>query len=290
MSRNKHDVIPQAVGLRKRIGHRVQRRHLLAIKALHQRLNRIRKAVNTKEVVFVCGLQRSGTNMLMNVYELSFQTQVFHESDPRVFENHHHRERPVVRRYIEASPAPIVVVKALLDTHLIPELLEEFAPAKAIWMFRHPDDTVNSIVKRFKNERNSIDEIAVKRDIENWRAKGFSQKTYEQFCRHYSSDINNETANMLFYYLRHRVFFDLQLDKEPRVYLQNYEALVQNPGSQVARLARFSGMTAEDKLCRPIHSHSVQRDPAPHVVPQVRNLAMHVYQELLKESALNSMR
>ena len=35
--------------------------------------------------VFVAGMQRSGTNLLMDVLDASHATQVFHETDPRAF-------------------------------------------------------------------------------------------------------------------------------------------------------------------------------------------------------------
>ena len=38
--------------------------------------------------VFVAGMQRSGTNLLMDVLDASAATQVFHETDPRAFERY----------------------------------------------------------------------------------------------------------------------------------------------------------------------------------------------------------
>jgi len=54
--------------------------------------------------LFVAGMQRSGTNMLMNVLEESLATDVFHERDPCAFHDYQMREYPVIQGLVDQSP------------------------------------------------------------------------------------------------------------------------------------------------------------------------------------------
>jgi protein tyrosine phosphatase len=64
---------------------RAQRTAILCVKKVSQHLSRECKA--PLAVVFVAGVQRSGTNMMMDILGRSMQTEVFHESHSRGFQD-----------------------------------------------------------------------------------------------------------------------------------------------------------------------------------------------------------
>jgi len=131
-----------------------------------------------KSCVFVSGVQRSGTNMLMDVLEANLETEVFHESDSRAFDDYELRPVEVLRGLVSDSKARVVILKALLDGDRILDLLQEFAPAKALWMVRSFYDCVNSNLRQWPRGRNMIDELVKGRDKADWRGRGMTDETY----------------------------------------------------------------------------------------------------------------
>ena len=83
---------------------RAQRRAILLAKAVWQRVVP-RPPVRT--YVFVAGMQRSGTNMVMDVLERSLGTDVYHENDPRAFERYEMRDPAVIRQLANGSGTPL---------------------------------------------------------------------------------------------------------------------------------------------------------------------------------------
>jgi hypothetical protein len=122
---------------------RLGRAALLGGKGALQRLRRRTGLQGSRRMIFVAGVQRSGTNMLMDVFEKSLQTDVFHERDRRAFDNYLMRPTSIIRQLYDQSPAPFFVIKALCELQRLESLLKEFAPSKAIWVVRDFEDVVN---------------------------------------------------------------------------------------------------------------------------------------------------
>src|SRR5215813_11979618 len=127
-----------------RVVHKASKRGWLLKKQMVQTLHSAHNKSATKQAVFVAGVQRSGTNMMMDVLEQSYDTDVYHETDNRAFEDYEMRPRTVIHRLVNTSKASVVVIKALCELHEVRQLLDEFAPAKGIWIVRDFADVVNS--------------------------------------------------------------------------------------------------------------------------------------------------
>ncbi len=207
-----------------------------------------------RELTFVSGVQRSGTNLVMDILERGWETDVFHESDPRAFDNYVMRDVPVIRRLVETSPSRRVVVKALCEASDLTRLMDVFAPARAIWMFRHYDDMINSNMVAWPGGRNQIDAIVKDRASGDWRGKGMTDETHAIVREHYHPGMNDASALALFWYYRNQLFFDQGFDRHDRVMLMQYEALVTDPAKHVGGMTRFM-----DVACRPSMSTMISR-------------------------------
>jgi hypothetical protein len=263
------------------VGRALQRRAWPVAKAAWQHLYKSHRSARfPKLTVFVSGLQRSGTNMVMDIYEGSLRTEVFHETDRRVFDDYQHREQSILHKFVSQSPAPVVVIKALLEGHRLRQLLNDFAPARAIWMYRHFDDTVNSMLARWPGGRNFIDQIVTDRSSGEWRALGMSDQTYTVIKSHYSPDMTDASAQALTYYYRHQLFYDQCLDRDPRVLLMSYEDLISAPVRNVETIARFSSIPCTSRMQRHIHGLSIRRASAPDISADIRGLVAEMYEKL----------
>lgn len=256
------------------IAERVRREAFLRGKSLRQQLS---ARSGSPRTVFVAGVHRSGTNMLMQILEASYETDVFHENDERAFSTYMMRDLRIIRSLVTGSRAPVVVVKALHEAHKLTELLDTFAPATGFWMVRYFDDSVNSMLKRWPGIRNMIEALVEDRNAADWRGRGMTDETHAVVRAHYRPDISDATANALFWYYRNQLFFDQGLDHDPRVLAIDYEELVGGPDAQVEKIATFTGIPCTDKMRRISHSESVRKSIPPDISADVRALcdAMH---------------
>lgn len=267
-------------GLTKKIFNRLERNLIAAGKRASQSLQGRREVGRPKQVVFVAGVHRSGTNMLMRILARSYRTEVFDETDPRAFQTFMMRERAVIHGLVDQARAPIVVVKALHEGHQLVSLLEEFAPAKAVWMFRHYDDMVNSHMVRWPGFKNEIDRIVEDPDSAAWRGRGMSAETLALVRRHHSPDMNVASAIALFWLYRNRLFFDQGFDRDARVLLLRYESLATDPGRHLPVLTDFLGIPATRLMRRVIRADSVRKQTAPEIAPDIRALCEDMRQRL----------
>lgn len=249
------------------------RKAFVRVKPGLQRLHSQAETFADKRVSFLTGFPRSGTNMVIDVFEWSSQTKVFREADPRANDNFQLRDDMVIQDLVLENPAHFVMVKALLDGHRVGQLMQLFPDSCAVWMYRHYDDCVNSILVRWPGHRNGIDEIVREGpQAAGWRGGCMSDETLGLLCRQYSPAWNDATANAWFWYLRHQLFFDQGFDTDPRAMLVRYESLVVDPLRVIQPIADLVGVTLTPVMASVPHARSVRKQTAPDIEPEVRAL------------------
>ena len=219
--------------------------------------------------VFVAGVQRSGTNMLMQALERSLQTDVYHESDPRAFEGYEMHPPAVIDGLVRRSPAQLFVIKALSELQDLPELMERFAPAQTVWIYRDFHDVANSMTASFRTVPDTVRRVAEEGEAAGWWGRGIAPETQEFLRRIMAQGPNAHSSAALMWYLRNRLFFDLGLDRDARVLLIRYEELVQEPEAILKKVTDFLGMPYRRRLAKGIHAASVGRRPMPELDPEV---------------------
>lgn len=224
-----------------------------------------------KHVTFLSGFARSGTNMVMEVFEWSPKTEVFREGDPRLNNNFRLLDDSVVSGHVLGSPSQFVLVKALQEGHRLAGLMDLFPGSGAMWMYRHYDDCVNSILVRWPGERNGIDAIARDGpDASAWRGVNTSDETLARLRAQYRPEWNDATCNAWFWYLRHQFFFDQQFHSNPMVKLVRYESLVTDPLRIIHPMAELVGVPLTRLMASVPHARSVGKRMAPDIAPEVR--------------------
>jgi len=222
--------------------------------------------------VFVAGMQRSGTNLLMDVLDASAATRVFHETDPRAFERYEMRDPAVIRQLAQSSPAPVFVIKALCELDRLPELMSLFAPSRTLWLVRDWRDSVHSAIRSFGNFVPQWQRLA-HGDANDWRGRGMSPATRELLMALYRADASEAEGAAIMWFYRNVLFFEHRLAADPRVRVVFYEALVQQPMREVAAVYDFlalSGFSAA--IAGRIHARSVRHRSPPDISPAVAAL------------------
>jgi hypothetical protein len=232
----------------------------------------LRQRVLTQPVaqhVFVAGMQRSGTNLLMDVLDASLATQVFHETDPRAFDRYEMRDLAVIKQLAENCPASVFVIKALCELDRIKLLMDAFTPAKTLWVVRDWRDSVNSAIKSFGNFVPQWQRLA-HGDTNDWRGRGMSLPTRELLAALYHPDASEAEGAAIMWFYRNALFFEQQLAADPRVRVVFYEDLVRQPMDEVAAVYDFLGLPGfSAAIASRIHARSVKHRSPSDISPSV---------------------
>lgn len=257
---------------------------------LKNRLNRntlllIKRLVNWRNkpsaVLFIAGMQRSGTNMLMDALERSLVTDVYHEWDERAFTNYQMKERAVIHRLLEQSRGQVFTIKALCEVQDLTELMSTFEPAKVIWIFRKYEDVVNSMMRSFANMDQQIIRLADDPNSEAWLGKGMSDETHAILKRIVRPGISLASASALQWYIRNVLFFEQHFEKNEKVLPVIYEDLVGDPVTELRKVFEFSGMQYSGRIPGNIHAASVGKQQPMPVDKQIAELCSSLQQRII---------
>lgn len=233
-------------------------------------------APGTAVAVFLVGVQRSGTNMVVRGLEASPEFEVHNENDRRAFDRFRLRPLPAVRAIVEASGHAFVLFKPLCDSHRVNELLDGLdtaSPARAIWAYRSVDGRVASALAKFGDTNlRVLAEIASGGGRDRWQAQGLSpasQRLIESFDY---DTMTPATAAALFWYVRNILVFEHGLDCRPDVAVVSYDALVADPEARMQELCAAIGVRYDPGLVAHVESRPPKDRRPLDIDPRVREL------------------
>jgi hypothetical protein len=218
--------------------------------------------------VYLVGLQRSGTNMLVRGLDAAPEFEVRNENDRTVFHRFRLRPDPVLVAAILASRQAYVLVKPLCESHRVDELLDLAGPVpgRAVWVWRDVDDRARSEVTKFgASNLTALRATAAGTIGDGWQAQRLGAEARELIASFDYPTMTPHTAAALFWYLRNSLYFDLALDRRPDVLLSSYDRLVAEPAATTARLCDFLGLAFDPRLCAHVETRtgpSRRRAPA----------------------------
>jgi hypothetical protein len=216
-------------------------------------------APGTARPVYVVGLQRSGTNMLMRGIDLAPEVEVRNENDRTVFHRFQLRSDDVLTRTITSSRHAIVLVKPLCESHRVDQLLDlpGTPPGRALWVFREPVARARSEVSKFRDANlRALRAVAAGEGDAIWQGQRLPAESVALVRSFDTDSMSPESAAVLFWVVRNQLYFDLGLDQRPDVLPVSYDAFVADPAGQMSRLCAFIGLP-----CRPaLFEHVVARE------------------------------
>ena len=231
--------------------------------------------------VFIFGSQRSGTRLPIEVLGLAPQIMTYNEGNPCAFNRVLLKSNEDIRELLRTSLFPIVAFKPICDSHRAVELIEYFPRSKAIWIFRHYTDTVNSAVRKWKHGRNNLKHIASGNlTAAGWRAGGLTPEKIALVRRFYREEISSHTAYALMWYLRNHLILDLALHHRNDIYFVRYEDLTRDPKKYFSRIFEFIECPFKEEFVHGVYHSSVQKDQAPEILEEISMLCENLYQQL----------
>jgi hypothetical protein len=209
--------------------------------------------------VYVVGLQRSGTNMLMRGVDQAPEVDVCNENDRRVFSRFRLNSDEALVAAVRASRHEVVLVKPLCESHRVDRLLDlpALPGGRAVWVYREPDARARSEVSKFGSSNlAALQLIAAGRGGDIWQGGALPESSVALVRSFDTSAMTPETAAVLFWVVRNRLYFDLGLNRREDVLLVSYDRFVVEPETEMKRLCRFIGLAYRATLC----SHVVPRE------------------------------
>lgn len=250
-------------------------------------VNRFRfPAGGPKQVVFVIGCQRSGTNLMMEIFERDWDTKTYDEFSKLSDQDrdYHLRLNPLedVARAIQRDRPPLVIVKPLVETQNAGRLLSFFQGSKAIFMYRNYRDVAASNLKHWGMGNGIKNLRAIVEDQPgNWRAERVPEPVRQVVLRFFSEDMLPYDAAAIFWYVRNAFFYELQLDIDPCVLLCRYEDLVASPRPKVEKIYTFIGQDHfSESILPPVYTSSVKRGRSIDLSPEVESLCQDLQNRL----------
>jgi hypothetical protein len=241
-----------------------------------------------KRALFVVGCQRSGTNMLMWTLERSPHVWVYHEHAwSPAFRRYRLRPTATIERLVRRAPANTVAFKPICDSHLVDRLLARHPGSLAIWIFRNYRDVANSMAQNFPGHAREILRWIVEGDTDllGWRGERLAPEAVEVVRACYRPEMSVEEAAAVVWWLRNRFFFDLALEKDPRVRLAKYEDLVAGGEEPFRRLFDFAGVPFDSRLVSTVFDTSVGKRPSPVMAPRLVELCDELLERLERAHA-----
>lgn len=228
------------------------------------------------KAVFVLGVQRSGTTMLIDCLNRSVETEVLGEVS-RAMDNFRLKDTHVIAEIIKGCPAKAVVFKPLTDSHKARKLLDMSPNVRVCWSFRRASDRANSAVAKFGSNNLELLTAFTKGEMmDTWQAQGMSQDSLDLIRRFDVESMTPHSAAGLFWVIRNNMFFEMGLDKEPRVLPISYEDLVSNPKTVMRGVCDFCGIRYDDKLVSNIHAKSIGKEES-RLDPEIKALCDEMY-------------
>jgi hypothetical protein len=251
------------------------------------------RALDRPKLLMIVGCQRSGTTLMSLLFDADRDCRVFGEFSALSCvgkDGIRLNPLPDVAAVLSRVPAPLVVMKPLVETQRVRTLLSYFPNAKALFMYRRYADVASSDLSKF-GPRNAIDNIRpiAAGDTHNWRSAGATPAVRGHVARFFSESMNPNDAAALFWFARNQLYYDLELAARDEVMLCRYEHLTTEPAAVMRRIYGFAGVTCPDlSHTRQVHSSSVSKGKRLELLPEVRALCEQLQERLDAQYELQS--
>ena len=262
------------------------------IKKVNNRALRYRKKIyqltqyykkSDKCHVFIFGCQRSGTTLLGKVFDKDLRTAVLQEiscitSD--VNDILRLKPLPEVIENLEKFRVPLIIAKPLVESHNADKIIKEIPHTKGLWMFRNYKDVVASNTRRFSTQVEGL-RMAITGDPPSWRSERVSEATMAIRKKFYHADMEKNDAAALGWFASNIRFFELELDKNPRVQLFNYDVFVKDPEIEMRKIYNFVDFPYPKwDLTKEVDRHSISLGREIKINSQIEVICENLYKRI----------
>lgn len=283
-----------------------QARHIISRAAGSKRIHRTLLGITRLLIpcrqarfVFVFGCQRSGTTLLKNLIGLDSFVNDAGEYGPEWFLQvpygtpNYLRARPFdeLKNSLAAERSRIVLLKPLHDSQRIPEFLDAFPDAPAIFAYRHFDGTIHSHLNYYLRESSRRWGTQVHEPFEyvrgilpdsppTWKNENQSAEVSALLRELWPLATSHVDAYALYWLSRNRHYFD-RPGVEDRVVLVGYDRLLAEPVETLRRLSRHLGRRIPPRNALILTAPKSKDAPPNELNPEIRRHCEALHERLV---------
>ncbi|MBD3180216.1 MAG: hypothetical protein GF417_11845 [Candidatus Latescibacteria bacterium] len=234
--------------------------------------------------VLIFGMQRSGTSMLLILFNMHPQVKVYSEHpNSSLFQRHRIRSIDCLREHIAKTRYPFLAAKPVCDSHMASEIMDGLSGARALWAIRDYRDSALSSINRFASPEPVFESICNDRIGETgWFGEGIPQEDIEILKSLYREEreLSQFDLSCLVWWARNRSFFHQRLQDRKDVKVVSYEKLTGEINYIIRDISGFLDLDISEKQIGFIHGRSVGKGPYPELDSRVGKMCDQLYQQL----------
>lgn len=241
---------------------------------------KLKKTHNNTLPVFIMGCGRSGTSMMVRMFEFDDRVETLAENNPKI-QNNYMLIKENIEKVITNCKAPIIVSKPILNSFEASMLLQQYPFLKIIWMQRNYKDMAASSVKKFGPVVSDyMKQLVQNKRGDNWLSRGMPDETLEILRNIETSDLNHHDWMCLVWWSVNRTIIIDRLYQDNRFIFIQYEQLVLDPVSVIDSLFQRIEFTYNPKIAKYINPSSLGKGKDISIQPVVQDMCDQLTSEL----------
>jgi len=255
--------------------------HCLQKFARRLALNAVSGARPETRVVFILGVQRSGTRVPLVALESGPDIVTYREGARPFFKGVRLAPEETLDRLFDECAFPVLVLKPLCESHRAHQLLNRFAGSRVLWIFRGYQDTISSTSLKWSSGIEVVERIVNGRlHPDDWRAGGLTPELLDVARGLYQPSLSLDHANAILWYLRSRLLLDLDLFRCAGALVIKYEDLTADPGRHFPRVFQFIGQPLMASYLTGIRQNPGRHRSFPAIPERVIEVCETLYNDL----------
>jgi len=230
--------------------------------------------------IFIMGCGRSGTSMMVNIFQRDDRIEALAENDPKVAQNFmlvYEKIAPA----IEYCKAPVLIMKPILNSFDASRLLEMHDRGKIIWMLRDYKDMVASSIEKFGPVVSGyIKNLVLFKNGNSWLSSGIPSETLNMLSNIDSTAFTDYDWMGLVWWTVNRTIMLDRLYQSGRFLLLEYENIVRHPDAVLTQVYNYIGLQYKDRAGKYVSAASVGKGADIPIHPYVRELCENLAHDL----------
>ncbi|MEO1542626.1 MAG: hypothetical protein AAFR75_01180 [Pseudomonadota bacterium] len=184
---------------------------------------------------------------------------------------------------LQSSGGGYSVARSLFSSHRSAEILDALPGSIGVWVYRDAGPVVRSMLRKWDGDFRAVSQRVESLPDGSWDLSDFWDQVESFAAKHSGWSAGSDMAAVYaaFWYLRNQSFFDLGLDRDPRITLVSYETLTRDPRQALEFLWGKLGVgnppaTFPTQTRQP----TARSDRASPLSPEFRHLCDDLYERL----------